>query len=128
VDTTALTLAFADGAVANVAIGDVGLPPYASKFALQQSDGQRSFNLHQRLNALATRAEGQVTQHPIHPEAGVAAIDTVFLQAIAEGRPSPCPIRAGRRATAVLLAALDSMRTHRAVDLTTEPHASPMTQ
>jgi myo-inositol 2-dehydrogenase/D-chiro-inositol 1-dehydrogenase len=126
VDTAALTLAFADGAVANVAIGDVGLPPYASKFALQQSDGQRSFSLHQRLNALVTRADKKVTEHPIHPEAGVAAIDTAFLQAIAEGARSPCPIRAGRRATAVLLAALESLRSHRSIDLTAAPYATPM--
>ncbi len=126
VDTAALTLAFADGAVANVAIGDVGLPPHASKFAIQQSDGQRSFSLHQRLNALVTRADKQVTEHPVHPEAGVAAIDTAFLQSIAEGRPSPCSIRDGRRATAVLLAAIESLRTHRAVDLATVPHAASM--
>jgi len=126
VDTAALTLAFADGAVATVAIGDAGQPPHASKFALQQSDGLRSFSLHQRLNALVTRADRQVTEHPAHPEAGAAVVDTAFLAAIAEGLPSPCPLRAGRRATAVLLAALESLRTHRAVDLTAEPFAAAM--
>jgi predicted dehydrogenase len=126
VDTAALTLAFADGAVANVAIGDVGQPPHASKFALQQSDGQRSFSLHQRLNALVTRADRKVTEHPVHPEAGAAVIGAAFLQTIAEGLPSPCSLRAGRRAIAVLLAALESMRTHRAVDLTAEPYAAAM--
>jgi myo-inositol 2-dehydrogenase/D-chiro-inositol 1-dehydrogenase len=126
VDMAAITLAFADGAVANVAIGDVGLPPYASKFAVQQSDGQRSYSLHQRLNALVTRADKKVTDHPVHPEAGVVAIDTAFLEAIAEGRPSPCSIRDGRRATAALLAALESLRTHRSVDLTAAPYAASM--
>ena len=124
VDTAALTLAFADGAVANIAIGDVGQPPLASKFAVQQSDGQRSFSLHQRLNALVTRADKQVTEHPAHPEAGAAVVDAAFLKAIAEGGPSPCPFRAGRRATAVLLAAIESMRTHRAVDLAAGPYAA----
>jgi predicted dehydrogenase len=126
VDTAVLTLAFADGAVSSVAIGDVGQPPHASKFALQQSDGQRSFSLHQRLNALVTRADRQVTEHPAHPEAGAAVTDAAFLEAVAKGLPSPCPFRAGRRATAVLLAALESLRTHRAVDLTAEPFAAAM--
>ena len=118
VDSAALTLAFADGAVATVAIGDVGQPPHASKFAVQQSDGQRSYSLHQRLNALVTRADKQVVEHPPHPERGAAVVDAAFLQAITDGGPSPCPLRAGRRATAVLLAAIESLRTHRAVDLT----------
>lgn len=126
VDTMALTLAFADGAVANVSIGDVGQPPHASKFALQQSDGRSSYSLHQRLNALATRTDRQVTEHPICPEAGVGPINTVFLQAIEQGLTSPCPFRAGRRATGMLLAAFESLRTHRAVNLTAEPYATAM--
>jgi len=127
VDTAAITLGFADGAVANVAIGDVGQPPHASKFALQQSDGQLSFSLHQRLNTLVTRAGRQVTEHPPHEEAGAAVIDTAFLAAIGGGLPSPCPLQAGRRATAVLLAAIESLRTHRAVDLAGESFAAAMT-
>jgi predicted dehydrogenase len=126
VDTIALTLAFSDGSVANVSIGDVGQPPHASKFALQQSDGRNSYSLHQRLNALVTRTDKQVTEHPIRPEAGVGAIDTVFLQAIEQSLPSSCPFRAGRRATALLMAAFESLRTHRAVDLTAEPFATAM--
>jgi predicted dehydrogenase len=126
VDTAALTIGFADGAVANVAIGDVGQPPHASKFALQQSDGQRSFSLHRRLNALVTRADRQVTEHPVHAEAGAAVIDAAFLNALAEGLPSPCPVQAGRRATALLLAAIESLRTHQAVDLTQGPFAAAM--
>jgi predicted dehydrogenase len=127
VDTAALTVAFADGAVANIAIGDAGVPPHASKFALQQSDGQRSFSLHQRLNALVTRTDRKVTEHPAEAEAGAAVIDAAFLQAIAQGRPGPCDLRAGRRATAVLLAAIESVRTHRAVDLAAEPYGAAIT-
>ena len=126
VDTAAMTLAFADGAVANVAVGDVGQPPHASKFAVQQSDGERSYSLHSRLNALVTRTGRQVTEHPVQPELGAAVIDTAFLQAIASGGPSPCPVTAGRRATAVLLAAIESLRTHRAVDLASGPYAQAM--
>jgi len=126
VDTASLTLAFADGAVANVAIGDVGQPPHASKFALQQSDGQRSFSLYQRLNALVVRADGKVVEHPVYSEAGAAAIDAAFLQAIEQGSPSPCSIRAGHRATAVLLAAIESLRTHRAIDLAVDPFSELM--
>jgi myo-inositol 2-dehydrogenase / D-chiro-inositol 1-dehydrogenase len=127
VDTAAITIAFADGAAANVAVGDVGQPPHASKFALQQSDGRNSFSLYNRLNALVTRtSDKQVTAHPVQPEEGAAVIDSAFLAALAAGAPSPCPVTAGRRATAVLLAAIESIRTHRAVDLTTGSYAAAM--
>ena len=62
-DTAAITLTFADGAVANIAVGDVGVPPHSSKFALQQSDGTRSFSLYNRLNALMTREDKKITEH-----------------------------------------------------------------
>ena len=118
VDTAAVTLTFADGAVASLAIGDVGVPPHASKFALQQSDGARSFSLYNRLNSLMTRADKTVTELPAWPEEGAAVIDRAFITALAEGRPSPCSVQSARRTTTVVLAMIESIRTGQAVDLT----------
>ena len=118
VDTAAITLTFADGAVANIAVGDVGVPPHSSKFALQQSDGARSFSLFNRLNSLMTRADKKITEHPAWPEEGAAVIDQPFITALAEGKSSPVSVQSARRTTAVVLAAIESIRTGRAIDLT----------
>jgi len=126
VDTAAITLTFADGAVANIAVGDVGVPPHSSKFALQQSDGSRSFSLYNRLNSLMTRADKQVTEYPVQPEEGAAVIDQPFINAVAEGRPSPCSIQSARRTSAVVLAAVESIRSGRVIDLTAAPYAAAM--
>lgn len=126
VDTAQITLTFADGAVAGIAVGDVGVPPHASKFALQTSDGTRSLSLYNRLNSLMTRENQTVTEHPAWPEDGAAVIDTPFLAAVATGGSSPVTVRSARRTTAVVLAAIESIKTGRAVDLTAEPYTAAM--
>lgn len=126
VDVAALSLTFADGAVASVAVGDVGVPPLMSKFAIQQSDGERSLSLHNRLNSLSTREGRQVTEHPAHPEEGAAVIDTAFVEALVNGRPSPCTVRSARRTTAVLLAAVESVKSGGVIDLNQPPYAAAM--
>ncbi len=126
VDTASITLTFADGAVATVAVGDCGVPPHSSKFALQQSDGARSFSLYNRLNSIMTREDKKVTEHPAWPEEGAAVIDAPFIAAVAEGRPSPVSVQSARRTSAVVLAAIESIKTGRAIDLTTGIYASAM--
>lgn len=126
VDTAAITLTFADGAVANIAVGDVGVPPYASKFSLQSSDGARSLSLYNRLNSIMTREDKQITEHPAWPEDGAAVIDRAFIAALTEGQPSPCSVHSARRTTAVVLAVIDSIKTGRVVDLTAAPYAAAM--
>ncbi len=126
VDVAAITLTFADGAVANISVGDVGVPPHASKFALQQSDGARSFSLYNRLNSIMTREDKKITEHPAWPEEGAAVIDAPFIAAVAEGKPSPCNVHSARRTSAVVLAAIESIKTGRAIDLTAAPYAVAM--
>jgi predicted dehydrogenase len=126
VDVAAITLTFADGAVANIAVGDVGVPPHASKFALQQSDGARSLSLYNRLNTLMTREDKKVTEHPAWPEDGAAVIDRAFITAVAEGKSSPVSVHSARRTTAVVLAAIESIKTGRVVDLAAAPYAAAM--
>jgi myo-inositol 2-dehydrogenase/D-chiro-inositol 1-dehydrogenase len=124
VDTASITLTFADGAVATVAVGDCGVPPHSSKFALQQSDGARSFSLYNRLNSIMTREDKKVTEHPAWPEEGAAVIDAPFIAAVAAGGPSPVTVQSARRTTAVVLAAIASIKTGQAVDLTAAPYAA----
>jgi predicted dehydrogenase len=126
VDTASITLTFADGAVATVAVGDCGVPPHSSKFALQQSDGKRSCSLYNRLNSIMTREDGQVTEHPAWPEEGAAVIDTAFISALAEGKSSPVTVQSARRTTTVVLAAIESIKTGQAVDLTSGIYAPAM--
>ncbi len=127
VDVATITLTFADGNVANVSVGDVGVPPHTSKFALQQSDGASSVSLYNRLNSLITRADGEENELPAWPEEGAGVIDTAFLKALVEGAPSPVPVQSARRTTAVVLAAIESIKTGQAIDLTTaEPYVSAM--
>ena len=121
VDTAAITLTFADGAVASIAVGDCGVPPHSSKFALQQSDGAKSFSLYNRLNSLMTREDKKITEHPAHAEQGAAVIDQPFITAVADGLPSPVSVQSARRTSAVVLAAVESIKTGRAVDLTSQP-------
>ncbi|MDB6169333.1 MAG: hypothetical protein JWM88_2197 [Verrucomicrobia bacterium] len=121
VDTAAITVTFSDGAVASIAVGDCGVPPHASKFALQQSGGTRSFSLYNRLNSLMTREDKQVTEHAAQPEQGAAVIDAPFIAAVAEGKASPVTVQSARRTTAVVLAAIESIRSGQAVDLTASP-------
>lgn len=126
VDTAQITLTFADGAVAGIAVGDVGVPPHASKFALQTSDGARSLSLYNRLNSLMTRENQTVTEHPAWPEDGAAVIDRPFIAAVTAGGPSPVTVHSARRTTAVVLAAVESIKTGRAVDLTAGSYAAAM--
>lgn len=126
VDTAAITLTFADGSVANVSVGDCGVPPHASKFALQAGDGARSLSLFNRLNSLMTRADGKVTELPAWPEEGAVVIDTPFIAAVASGGASPVSVQSARRTSAVVIAAIESIKTGRAIDLTAEPYAGRM--
>ncbi|MFM1851012.1 MAG: hypothetical protein RIS54_696 [Verrucomicrobiota bacterium] len=126
VDTAAITLTFADGAVANISVGDVGVPPHASKFALQASDGARSLSLFNRLNSLMTRADGAITEHPAWPENGAEVIDAAFIAAVASGGPSPITVQSARRTSAVVLAAIESIKTGRVIDLNAPPYAAAM--
>jgi hypothetical protein len=102
------------------------VPPHSSKFALQQSDGARSFSLYNRLNSLMTRVDKKITEHPAHAEQGAAVIDEPFIRAVAESKPSPVSVQSARRTSAVVLAAVESIRTGQAIDLSAKPWAAAM--
>jgi predicted dehydrogenase len=123
VDTAAITLTFADESVATIAVGDVGVPPHASKFALQAADGARSLSLFDRMNALQTRAEGVVIAHGPWPEEGAAVIDRACIDVWRAGGPSPAGVRSAWRTSAVVLAAVESIRRGAPVDLREAPWA-----
>lgn len=126
VDTAAISLTFADGAVASIAVGDAGVPPQTSKFALEQNDGSRSLSLYNRFNSIMTRADHTVTEHPSWPEEGAAVIDRPFIVAISTGGPSPVSVQSARRTTAVMLAAIESIKTGCAINLQAAPYAAAL--
>jgi predicted dehydrogenase len=123
VDTAAITLTFADGGVASIAVGDVGVPPHASKFALQAADGTISLSLFDRMNALQTRSDGVVTAHGPWPEEGAAVIDRAFIDAWRAGAPSPVNVRSAWRTSAVVMAAVESIHRGAPVELSEAPWA-----
>jgi predicted dehydrogenase len=123
-DHAVLTLTFRDGSIAAVAIGESGQPPFTSKFGVQMSDGARSLNLHRRLNALEMRGPDGQSSHHEAEEAGISAIDTAFLDALIEGTAPQCTAADGMRATALVLAAFESIKRRAPVDLTQPPFAA----
>lgn len=123
-DHAVLSMTFADGSIASIAIGESGQPPHASKFGIQMSGHQKSLNLFDRLTALMTRGPDGIEMHRDSKEADVDAIDDAFLQALISGKESPCNARDGQRATALILAAFQSIRTGLPVDLTRPPFAA----
>jgi hypothetical protein len=68
-----------------------------------------------------TREDKNVTEHPAHPELGAAVIDAPFIAAVAKGTPSPVSVQSARQTSAVVLAAIESIKMGNAVDLRTQP-------
>ncbi|MEZ5276510.1 MAG: Gfo/Idh/MocA family oxidoreductase [Opitutaceae bacterium] len=125
-DHAVITLTFPEGAIAAVAIGESGQPPLTSKFGIQMSDGRRSLNLHHRLTALEMRGpEGNASHHD-PGEVGIEAIDAAFLDALIHGTTPSCTARDGLRATALVLAAFESMNRRTPIDLTRPPFVDVM--
>lgn len=120
-DHAVITMAFPDGSIATVAIGESGQSPLTSKFGVQMSDGQRSLNLHNRLTALEMRDKQGRRSHQDEREVGVDAINDAFIGSIVSGTPPSCGPRDGLRATALILAAFESIRSGVPVDLTCPP-------
>ena len=123
-DNAVLTLTFPDGSIAAVAIGESGQPPLTSKFGLQMSDGRCSLNLHHRLTALEMRGPDGTSTYREPAETGINAINEAFLGSLIEGSAPTASVRDGLRATALVLAAFESIERRAPVDLTHPPYAA----
>ena len=72
------------------------------------------------------RENKKTIEYAASPEEGAKVIDEPFIAAVAERQPSPVSVQSARRTSAVVLAAIESIKTGQAVDLTAAPWAGAM--
>ncbi|MBC8144695.1 MAG: Gfo/Idh/MocA family oxidoreductase [bacterium] len=111
IDNIVATIRFANGSIASVAQGDSSTAPLVSKFSFQMFDGSRSVHLHDRLKS-ATFLDGgkTITERDRH-ELGMLEENRAFIAALAGQAPPPTTHIDGLRATSMVLAAIESVRT-----------------
>lgn len=109
IDTVVATIRFTRGGVASLTISDAGATPFTSKFSFQVADGTRTAHIHNRLRTahLFDGSETTVIHH--ERELGVINENREFVDALATGRPPRTTERDGMRATAMVLAAFESI-------------------
>ena len=117
VDNIGATITFAHGGVALVAVGDSGFLPRESKFSIQMTDGVRSVQLHDRLKS-AVLFDGEIAEEQNDTEElGILEGDRRFIHALRTKTETPTTVTDGVRATAMILAAFESIRTGQAQEV-----------
>lgn len=111
IDTTAATVRFANGCIGSVVVGDFGQAPYLSKFSFQTFDGLRSAHLYDRLKCLTTHDGQAESRQRWEQEEGMTGENRAFVEAIQTGDQPPSTWRHGLRATMMVQAAFESIRT-----------------
>jgi myo-inositol 2-dehydrogenase/D-chiro-inositol 1-dehydrogenase len=112
IDTMSATITYESGAVASLLVGDIGETPYNGKFSVQAMDGSRSIHLHHRLTQL-TYFDGKNTETIVGEEDGFLNENQEFLSALEAYRQPETNEIDGARATKMLLAGIESIRTHK---------------
>lgn len=113
VDNLVATIRFANGRIASLAQGDSATTPHLSKFSFQLVDGVRSAHLYDRLRT-ATLFDGrEITTHHDEHELGMLEENRAFLSALRGESAPPTSHIDGLRATSMVLAAIDAIRTGR---------------
>ncbi len=116
VDTMAATIAYENGAVATLLVGDIGENPHNGKFSFQAMDGIRSIHLYDRLKELSY-FDGQKNEIFSGEEDGFLNENREFLSAIEEDREPETNALDGLRAEMVLLRGIASIRSGEAESL-----------
>jgi predicted dehydrogenase len=110
VDNIAATIRFENGSVASVALGDSGATPFVSKFSYQLTDGKKTAHLRDRLKTV-TFFDGEKTTESADPEEyGFIEENNDFIRSLMNGTPPPITHRDGLRATLLVLAAFESLK------------------
>ncbi len=120
-DTMVLTVRFENGRVASIAQGDCGVAPLVSKWSVQLFDGERSVHLFDRLKQGVFSTGSHVEAFRDEEELGLLRESQAFARTLMEGGEPPATFRDGYRATAMVMAAFDSIRTR-----TPQPVALPI--
>ncbi len=111
VDTMSATIAYENGAVAILLIGDVGEMPHDGKFTFQAMNGKETVHLYNRLTSLSY-FNGVSEIIYSSEEDGFLNENREFLDAISDERRPETNELDGMRAEMVLLRGIESMRTH----------------
>ncbi|HVK39351.1 MAG TPA: Gfo/Idh/MocA family oxidoreductase [Candidatus Kapabacteria bacterium] len=111
VDNVVATIRFANGAIASLAQGDSGTTPLVSKFSFQLADGTRTVHLHDRLRAGTFFDGTSVETLRDEEELGMLEENRAFLRALRGEIPPPTTHLDGLRATRMVLAAVEAIRT-----------------
>lgn len=117
IDNIGATISFAHGGVALVAVGDSGILPHASKFAIQVTDGVKTAHLRDRLKSLVLFDGAIAEERHDTEEIGVMEGDRRFIHALRTRTAAPTSVTDGVRATAMVLAAFESIRSGSVVEM-----------
>ncbi|HWF44172.1 MAG TPA: Gfo/Idh/MocA family oxidoreductase [Candidatus Kapabacteria bacterium] len=111
VDTMAATIAFENGAVASLTIGDAGEMPHDGKFSFTTSSGTETVHLYNRLTMMS-HFDGEREHIYNGEEDGFLNENREFLDALQAHRKPETDELDGIRASLILLAGIESIRTH----------------
>ena len=111
VDTMAATIAFENGAVASLTIGDAGEILHDGKFSFTAAAGEKTVHLYDRLTTLSY-FDGKREHLFSSEEDGFLNEDREFLEALQTGRKPETNEIDGMRASLILLAGIESIRSH----------------
>jgi predicted dehydrogenase len=111
VDNIVATIRFANGRIASLAQGDSGTTPYVSKFSFQIVDGTRSVHIHDRLKSGVFYDGVDVEHIRDAEELGMLEENRAFIRALRGEIAPPTNHIDGLRATSMVLAAIEAIRT-----------------
>ena len=111
VDTMAATISYDSGAVASLFIGDVGMTEHNGKFSFQAMNGNETIHLYRRLTRMSY-FDGETDTRFDGDEDGFLNENREFLAALSEQRKPETNEMHGMRTQLILLAGIESIRTH----------------
>ncbi|MEX2116437.1 MAG: Gfo/Idh/MocA family oxidoreductase [Bacteroidota bacterium] len=112
-DALAMTVSFSNGAAGSLVVGDLGFTPFVSKFSFQVMDGTRTAHIFDRLKQVSLWDGKQEERFTDSEELGFVQENREFLQVVSGHTAPSATLRHGIRATALLLRAIESMKTGR---------------
>ncbi|SRR5579883_488750 len=110
VDTMAATIAYDNGAVASLFIGDVGLTEHNGKFSFQAMNGNETVHLYRRLTRMSY-FDGENDNRFDGEEDGFLNENREFLTAIQENKRPETSEMDGLRTQMILLRGIEAMKT-----------------
>ena len=112
IDTMVATIGFESGAVASLTIGDAGEMPHDGKFVFQAMSGRATIHLYNRLTTLSYFDGEREHLFSNGEEDGFLNESREFIQSLSEVRKPETDEIDGMRATLILLAGMESIRSH----------------